>query len=137
MSRLWGNEKNKILIILKTTREKLLPTPTCKYLIRFPRGGDIIDGVPSPVYAYLFRCSRKCNESLTIFRQFSIWYSRVPRITNFLKAQRIKWFGQVKRRSDTEHLKVAVEWKPAGKGPRGRPKKRWIDGIMQGLSIPN
>jgi hypothetical protein len=35
--------------------------------------------------------------------------TRVPRITNFVKAQRIKWFGHVMRRSDLEYLKVMVE----------------------------
>jgi hypothetical protein len=66
--------------------------------------------------------------------------TRVPRITNFVKAQRIKWFGHVMRRSDSEYLKATVEWKPTGKRPRGRPKKRWIDGIKQDLEklgIPN
>jgi len=37
------------------------------------------------------------------------------------------------RRSDSENLKAAVEWKPTGKRPRGRPKERWIDGIKQNL----
>jgi len=37
------------------------------------------------------------------------------------------------RRSDTEYLKAAVEWKPTEKRARGRPKKRWIDGIKQDL----
>jgi hypothetical protein len=54
----------------------------------------------------------------------------VPRITNFVKAQRIKWFAHVMRKSRSEYLKVAVELrKPTGKKPRGHPKKRWIDGI--------
>ncbi|VVC43813.1 HMG-I/HMG-Y, DNA-binding, conserved site [Cinara cedri] len=57
----------------------------------------------------------------------------VPRITNFVKTQRIKWFGHVMRRSNSDYLKAAIEWKPTGKRPRGRPKKRWIDGIKQDL----
>eukprot|EP00102_Acyrthosiphon_pisum_P016377 XP_008187319.1 PREDICTED: uncharacterized protein LOC103310527 [Acyrthosiphon pisum] len=48
-------------------------------------------------------------------------------------AQRIKWFGHVMRRSNFDYLKAAAEWKPTGKRPRGRPKKRWIDGIKQDL----
>ncbi|VVC31914.1 Reverse transcriptase domain [Cinara cedri] len=48
----------------------------------------------------------------------------VQRITNFVKTQRIKWFGHVMRRSNSDYLKAAVEWKPTGKRPRGRPKKR-------------
>jgi hypothetical protein len=44
-----------------------------------------------------------------------------------VKAQRIKWFGHVMRRSDLEYLKVMVEWKPTGKRSWEHPKKRWID----------
>lgn len=54
-------------------------------------------------------------------------------ITNLVKAQRIKWFGHVMRRSDSECLKAAVEWKPTEKRQRERPKERWIDGIKQDL----
>lgn len=32
-----------------------------------------------------------------------------------------------------EYVKAAVEWKPTGKRPRRRPKKRRIDGIKQDL----
>jgi len=40
------------------------------------------------------------------------------------------------RKSNSEYLKPAIEWKhwkPTGKRPRGHPKKRWIDGIKQDL----
>jgi hypothetical protein len=30
----------------------------------------------------------------------------ISKITNFVKAQRIKWFGYVMRRSDSEYLKT-------------------------------
>jgi len=40
------------------------------------------------------------------------------------------------RRSDSEYLKAAVEWKPIGKRARGRPKKRRIDGIKQDFEKP-
>lgn len=61
-------------------------------------------------------------------------------MTNFVKAQIIKWFGHVIKRSDSECLKAAVEWKSIEKRPRGRPEKRRIDGINQDLEklrIPN
>lgn len=40
-----------------------------------------------------------------------------PKKTDFVKAQRIKWFGHVMRRSDSEYLRAAVEWKPTGQRP--------------------
>jgi len=33
----------------------------------------------------------------------------ISRITNFVKAQKIKWFGHVMRRSNSEYLKAAVK----------------------------
>lgn len=35
-----------------------------------------------------------------------------------MRAQRTKWFGHVVRKLYSKDLKVAVEWKPTGKGPR-------------------
>lgn len=35
------------------------------------------------------------------------------------------------RQSSSENLKAVVEWKTTGKRHRGRPKKRWMDGIRQ------
>jgi hypothetical protein len=39
----------------------------------------------------------------------------VRRITNFVKAQRIKWFRLVVRESNSNRFKVVVEWKSTGK----------------------
>jgi hypothetical protein len=52
---------------------------------------------------------------------------------NFIKGQRLKWFGHVKRKEVTNKTKATMDWQPEGKRPRGRPKKRWIDGIRQDL----
>jgi len=62
----------------------------------------------------------------------------VSKIINFVKAQRIKWFGHVMRRSNSDYLKAAAVWKLTGKRSRG--KKRWIDGIkldLEKLGISN
>jgi hypothetical protein len=39
------------------------------------------------------------------------------------------------RRRKNEVVRVALEWKPHGKRPRGRPKKRWIDVVEEDLKI--
>jgi hypothetical protein len=57
----------------------------------------------------------------------------VPKIINFVKTQRIKWFGHVMRRLNSDYLKAVAKWKPTGKRPKGRQKKRWIDSIKQDL----
>jgi len=35
------------------------------------------------------------------------------------------------RKSEEETIRAVIEWKPEGKRPRGRPKKRWLD-IVKG-----
>ncbi|XP_025410995.1 vacuolar protein sorting-associated protein 62-like [Sipha flava] len=37
------------------------------------------------------------------------------------------------RRDETNEVRAAIEYKPAGRRPRGRPKKRWMDGVQQDL----
>lgn len=54
-------------------------------------------------------------------------------ITNFIKGQRIQWLGHIMRRGENEPLRAALEWVPHGKRPRGRPRKRWLDGVEEDL----
>jgi hypothetical protein len=42
--------------------------------------------------------------------------------TSYNKSQKIQWLGHVVRR-ENEIVRAALEWKPLGKRPRGRPKK--------------
>ena len=37
------------------------------------------------------------------------------------------------RREETNEVRAAIEYKPTGRKPRGRPKKRWMDGVQQDL----
>lgn len=46
--------------------------------------------------------------------------TEIPRITDFVKAQRIQWFGHVERRPNSESIKATADWKPTEKRPRGR-----------------
>jgi sorting nexin-29 len=54
-------------------------------------------------------------------------------VTSFIKGQRIQWLGHIMRRGENETVRVALEWKPQGKRPRGRPRKRWIDVVEKDL----
>ena len=47
--------------------------------------------------------------------------------------RRLEWFGQVKRRDETENIQSVVEIKMEGKRPRGRPKLRWKDTVRRDL----
>jgi hypothetical protein len=50
-------------------------------------------------------------------------------IVNYIKAQRLSWFGHLKRMSDTRTAK----WKPLIKRSQGKPKYRWEDNIKQDI----
>lgn len=56
-------------------------------------------------------------------------------VTSFIKGQRIQWLGDIARRQNNEVVRVALEWKPHGKRPRGRLQKRWINVIEEDLKI--
>lgn len=55
----------------------------------------------------------------------------VPRIMNFVKEQRIKWFKRVMMRwSNSENIKATVKWKSMAER---MSKKRRVDGIRNYL----
>jgi len=54
-------------------------------------------------------------------------------IINYIKAQRLSWFGHVQRMPDTRTVKKIFNWKPLSKRSQGRPKYRWEDNIKQDI----
>ena len=54
-------------------------------------------------------------------------------IVNYIKAQRLSWFGHVQRMSETGAAKKIFKWNPLTTRPRGRPKHRWEDNIIQDI----
>ena len=53
-------------------------------------------------------------------------------IVNYIKAQRLSWFGHIHRMPDTRTAKKILKWNPLTNGPKGRLKNRWED-IIQDL----
>ena len=53
-------------------------------------------------------------------------------IINYIKAQRLSWFGHAQRMPDTRTVKI-FNWKPLTKRSLGRPKYRWEDNIKQDI----
>jgi hypothetical protein len=45
----------------------------------------------------------------------------------------IRWAGRVPRMGERRGVYRALVWKPEGKGPLGRPRRRWDDDIKFGL----
>ena len=54
-------------------------------------------------------------------------------VINYVKAQRLSWFGHINRMSETSILKKINKWKPFTGRPVGGPKSRWEDDVRNDL----
>ena len=54
-------------------------------------------------------------------------------ITNYVKAQRLSWFGYINRMPYTSTVKRLHKWKPFTGRPAGRPKSRWEADVSNDL----
>ncbi|KAI4455262.1 hypothetical protein MML48_9g00016409 [Holotrichia oblita] len=52
-------------------------------------------------------------------------------IVQKIKQQRIKWLGHVWRSGEESVIKLLVKWKPGGKKRRGRPRSKWLEGVLE------
>jgi hypothetical protein len=65
---------------------------------------------------------------------------RHKNIINYIKAQRLSWFGHLHRMPEERMVKRVCKWKTMLTRPLGRPKSRWEDNIindMKKLKIKN
>jgi len=65
---------------------------------------------------------------------------RHKNIINYIKAQRLSWFGHLHRMSEERMVKRVYNWKLMLTRPLGRPKNRWkydIINDMKKLKIKN
>ena len=56
-------------------------------------------------------------------------------IVRFVKSKRMAWLGHVMRMEGKKIPKRVLEWKPTGRRNRGRPRKRWIEGMEEDMQI--
>jgi hypothetical protein len=56
-----------------------------------------------------------------------------PGIIRIIKSRRMRWAVHVARMWQTRNVYRLLVGKPEGKGPLGRPRRRWIDNIMINL----
>jgi hypothetical protein len=47
-------------------------------------------------------------------------------IKYYIRGQRIQWFGYIMRGNDVKIIKTVMSWKPTGRRPRGRSRKKWM-----------
>lgn len=51
-----------------------------------------------------------------------------------VESGKLRWFGHVKRMNENRHARKYMDWKPQGRRPVGRPRKRWMDGVRESLA---
>ena len=50
-----------------------------------------------------------------------------------VERKQLRWYGHVMRMEDGKKAKKYLNWKPEGKRPVGRPRKRWMEGIKAAI----
>lgn len=56
-------------------------------------------------------------------------------IRYYKKGQRLQWFGHIMRKSEEETIRAVIKWKPQGRRPRDRPRKKWLDVLEDNLKL--
>jgi hypothetical protein len=56
-------------------------------------------------------------------------------IVRFIKSRKMAWLGHTMQMDEKRTPKRILEWKPIGRRIRGRPGKRWIEDIEDGIQI--
>jgi hypothetical protein len=60
---------------------------------------------------------------------------RYKNTINYIKAQRLGWFGYLHQMPDERMVKIVCKWKPVLTRPLGRLKNRWENDIMKWISV--
>ena len=61
--------------------------------------------------------------------------TRLPPITSYIRAQRLRWAGHVARLPDGSLVKEVARGTPFGRRPPGRPRMRWADNVTSDLAL--
>jgi hypothetical protein len=62
---------------------------------------------------------------------------RSANIVRLVKSRRLRWAGRVVRMEEGRSAFKILTDKPTGKGPLGRPRRRWTDNIRMDLKQRN
>ena len=58
-------------------------------------------------------------------------------IIGFFKKQKLNWLGHVEGMAEDNIVQKIQRWKPMSKRPNGRPKTRWVDGVLEDIKSIN
>ena len=56
-----------------------------------------------------------------------------PNTVRVIKSRRMRWAGHVARVEEGRDVHKVLVWKPEGRRPLGRPRRRWKDNIKMDL----
>lgn len=56
---------------------------------------------------------------------------KVTEASKKLKENKLRWYGHIKRRDENELVRKMLDMDVQGRRRRGRPKKRWMDGVRE------
>jgi hypothetical protein len=60
-----------------------------------------------------------------------------PGIIDIIEKKRLQWYGHVKRMPEERIPKLILEWVPADRRKRGRPRKTWMEGVHAAMTARN
>ena len=58
----------------------------------------------------------------------------IAKLQNKIDSAQLRWLGHLERMDDGRVAKRRWEWRPNGRRPRGRPRKRWSDAVEETLA---
>jgi hypothetical protein len=60
-----------------------------------------------------------------------------PDIIDIIQKKRLQWYGHVKRMPEERIPKLILEWVPAERRKRGRPRKTRMEGVHAAMTARN
>jgi hypothetical protein len=60
-----------------------------------------------------------------------------PDIIDITEKKRLQWYVHVKRMPEERTPKLILEWVPAERRKRGRPRKTWMEGVHAAMTAGN
>jgi len=62
---------------------------------------------------------------------------RIDDIILILQQNRLRWYGHVLQKEDTDWVKKCMEYEVEGSRPRGRPKRTWKEVVQKDCQARN
>ena len=98
----------------------------------------------NPLKSKIQACEMRClRKTINVTRRDRVQNDTIRTLIGaeplqeYINRQQIKWFGHMIRMMPNETPSIAYSSKHSGRKARGRPRKRWIDGIKEILNTRN